>query len=62
MDKRKLEQFKKQTIDSADELNILKIVNSSKMNEALIDNVERMNDLEFVVKQKAQLKYLQDKQ
>ena len=62
MDKRKLEQFKKQTIDSADELNILKIVNSSKMNEALIDNVERMNDLEFVVKQKSQLKYLQDKQ
>ena len=41
-----------------DELNILKIVNSSKMNEALMDNVERMLDLEFVVKQKAQLKYL----
>ena len=58
MDKRKLEQFKKQSIDNVDELNILKIVNSSKMNEALMDNVERMLDLEFVVKQKAQLKYL----
>ena len=58
MDKRKLEHFKKQSIDNVDELNILKIVNSSKMNEALMDNVERMLDLEFVVKQKAQLKYL----
>ena len=58
MDKRKLEQFKKQSIDNVDELNILKIVNSSKMNEALMDNVEKMLDLEFVVKQKAQLKYL----
>ena len=50
MDKRKLEHFKKQSIDNVDELNILKIVNSSKMNEALMDNVERMLDLEFVVK------------
>ena len=32
------------------------------MNEALMDNTERMLDLEFVVKQKAQLKYLQAKQ
>ena len=32
------------------------------MNEALMDNAERMFDLEFIVKQKAQLKYLQVKQ
>ena len=61
MDKRKLEQFKKQSIDSADELNISKLVHSNKMNEALMDNAERMFDLEFIVKQKAQLKYMQVK-
>ena len=37
------------------------ILNSTKVNEALLNNVERMFDLEFELKQKAQLKYLQAK-
>ena len=51
MDKRKLEQFKKQsTYNTADEMNISKLVHSKKMNEALMDNVARMIDLEFIIK------------
>ena len=36
MDKRRLEQFKKQQYESSDEMNVQKIINSSKINEALI--------------------------
>ena len=61
MDKRKLDQFKKLSIDSG-EANIQKFVNSEKINETLLDHTERMFDLEFIIKQKAQLKYLEVKQ
>ena len=37
------------------------ILNSTKVNEALINHVEAMFELEFILKQKAQLKYLQVK-
>mmetsp|Transcript_28678 Transcript_28678/g.33698 ORF Transcript_28678/g.33698 Transcript_28678/m.33698 type:complete len:138 (-) Transcript_28678:184-597(-) len=60
MDKRKLEQFKRQAED-AEELNIHKLINSPKMNEALVGNAAVMFDLEFILRQKAQLKYLQVK-
>ena len=58
MDKRKLEQFKRQQTE-LEENNIHALINSSKMNEALIDNAAAMYDLEFILRQKAQLKYLQ---
>ena len=53
MDKRKLEQFKKQQEATADDQNIHKLINSRKMNEALLDNAAAMFDLEFLLKQKA---------
>ena len=62
MDKRKLDQFKKLSIDSPNDSNIQKFVNSDKINNALLDHTERMFDLEFIVKQKAQLTYFQAKQ
>ena len=61
MDKRKLEQFKRQAEESSEEMNIHKLINSAKMNEALVGNAAAMFDLEFILKQKAQLKYLQAK-
>ena len=62
MDKRRLEQFKKQQYESSDEMNVQKIINSSRINEALIQSAASMFDLEFILKQKAQLKFLQVKQ
>ena len=59
MDKRKLEEFKRRQEESSEEMNIHKIINSTKMNEALVMNAAAMFDLEFILKQKAQLKYLQ---
>jgi hypothetical protein len=38
------------------------ILNSSKVNEALLHHAEQMFDLEFQLKQRAQLKYLAEKQ
>jgi hypothetical protein len=61
MDLRKLDSFKRQAEESADESNIHRLINSSKINEALIENASVMFDLEFILKQKAQLKYLQAK-
>ena len=58
MDLRKLDRFKRQAEESADESNIHFLINSSKINQALIDNASVMFDLEFILKQKAQLKYL----
>ena len=62
MDKRKLDQFKKLSIEDGEVKSIQKFVNSEKINESLLDHSERMFDLEFIVKQKAQLKYLETKQ
>lgn len=52
MDKRKLEQFKKQAEDD-EEMNIHKLINSPKMNEALVINAGAMLDLDFILRQKA---------
>jgi len=38
------------------------IVNSKRINEALLDKAEELFALEFTLKQKAQLKYMQEKQ
>jgi hypothetical protein len=38
------------------------IINSKKINEAFLESAEEMFELEFTLKQKAQLKYLQVKQ
>lgn len=61
MDKRKLEEFKRRQDEQSEEINIHQIINSNKMNEALIANASAMFDLEFILKQKAQLSYLQYK-
>ena len=50
MDKRKLEEFKRRQEESSDEMNSHKIINSEKMNEALIGNAAAMFDLEFILK------------
>ena len=42
-------------------MNIHQIINSTKMNEALVENAGAMFELEFILKQKAQLSYLQYK-
>ncbi len=52
MDRRKLDLFKKQA-EEEEEQNIHKLINSSKMNEALVENAAVMFDLEFILKQKA---------
>ena len=57
MDRRKLEAFKRQQVE-LEENNIHLLINSNKMNEALIDNASAMFDLEFILRQKAQLRYL----
>jgi hypothetical protein len=36
-------------------------LNSPKVNEAVLDNIEVMFETEFILKQKAQLKYLESK-
>jgi hypothetical protein len=43
-------------------LTIDDIINSRKINEVLLDKAEELFHLEFTLKQKAQLKYLQEKQ
>jgi len=60
MDQRKLESFKRHAEDE-EELNIHRLINSTKMNEALVENAATMFELEFLLRQKAQLKYLQRK-
>jgi len=52
MDKRKIEAFKKVN-QSTEDFKINQIINSTKVNEALLDNVEHMFELEFVLKQRA---------
>lgn len=37
------------------------IINSKRINEVLLDKAEELFSLEFNLKQKAQLKYLQEK-
>lgn len=49
MDRRKLEQFKRQA-EEAEDQNIHKIINSSKMNEALVGNAAAMFGLEFMLR------------
>jgi|LauGreDrversion4_2_1035121.scaffolds.fasta_scaffold1217559_1 hypothetical protein len=67
MDRRKVEAFRKeseseQLLLDSENLKLQKIVNSRKVNLALLDNAQKMFDLEFELKQKAQLKYMQAKQ
>lgn len=54
MDRRKIEQFKESeqanTGEISDNLRMHQIINSKKVNEALLDNVEQMFDLEFTLK------------
>jgi hypothetical protein len=38
------------------------IINSRKINEVLLEKTEELFDLEFMLKQKAQLKYMKEKQ
>ena len=65
MDRRKIEKFKAENEahsgDIAENMRIHQIVNSKKVNEALLDQTEELFELEFTLKQKAQLKYLQVK-
>ena len=42
-----------------DLFSVQNIVNSKKVNQVLLNNVENMIDLEFDIKMKAQLQYLQ---
>lgn len=42
-------------------MNIHKLINSPKMNEALVANAGLMLDLDFILRQKAQLRYMQVK-
>ena len=60
MDKRKLEKFKRQA-EEEEEINIHRIINSNQMNDALVNNAAAMFDLDFVLRQKAQLNYLKEK-
>ena len=53
MDKRKLDHFKKQAQDFSEDTNMREILNSTQINQALIDNAETMLGLEFILKQKA---------
>jgi hypothetical protein len=62
MDKRKLQQIETNREIERESLTIEDIVNSKRINEALLDKAEELFALEFSLKQKAQLKYMQEKQ
>jgi hypothetical protein len=62
MDKRKLQQIESNKEIENESLTIEDIVNSKRINEVLLDKAEELFTLEFTLKQKAQLKYLQEKQ
>jgi hypothetical protein len=61
MDKRKLKQIETNREIERESLTIEDIVNSKRINELLLDKAEELFTLEFNLKQKAQLKYLQEK-
>lgn len=65
MDKRKIAKFKQDQDTNEGVLTegqrTQQILNSKSVNEALLYNAEQMFDIEFALKQKAQLKYLQKK-
>lgn len=61
MDKRKLQQIEANREIERESLTIEDIVNSKRINEVLLDKAEELFSLEFNLKQKAQLKYLQEK-
>lgn len=62
MDKRKLQQIESNREIEKETITIEDIVNSKRINEVLLDKAEELFTLEFTLKQKAQLKYLQEKQ
>lgn len=62
MDTRKLQQIETNKEMERDSITIEDIVNSKRINEVLLDKAEELFALEFTLKQKAQLKYLQEKQ
>ena len=61
MDKRKLQQIESNREIERETITIEDIVNSKRINEVLLDKAEELFTLEFTLKQKAQLKYLQEK-
>lgn len=60
MDRRKLQQIESNR--EMETISVEDIVNSKRVNEALLDKAEELFALEFTLKQKAQLKYMQEKQ
>ena len=62
MDKRKLQQLEHNREIERESVTIEDIVNSKRINEVLLDKTEELFGLEFTLKQKAQLKYMQEKQ
>lgn len=61
MDKRKLQQLEHNREIERESITIEDIVNSKRINEVLLDKAEELFALEFTLKQKAQLKYMQEK-
>jgi hypothetical protein len=69
MDRRKVVDYRKSVEEAenyeanifSDQQRLQQVINSSKVNEALLNNVDAMFNIEFNIKQKAQLKYLQVK-
>lgn len=61
MDRRKLKQIETNKEMERESITIEDIVNSKRINEVLLDKAEELFMLEFTLKQKAQLKYLQEK-
>eukprot|EP00347_Sterkiella_histriomuscorum_P001492 403371827 len=62
MDKRRLKKVENELQIEQEKLTIEDIVNSKKVNTLLLDKCEELFTLEFNLKQKAQLKYLQVQQ
>ena len=50
MDKRKLEQYARVELEMSEEIRVHELVNSSRVNDALLNNAESMFDLEFLLR------------
>ncbi|CDW71814.1 UNKNOWN [Stylonychia lemnae] len=62
MDKRRLQKVENELQIEQEKITIEDVINSKRVNNLLLDKAEELFTLEFNLKQKAQLKYLQIKQ
>ena len=50
MDKRKLEHYARVELEMSEEIRVHELVNSSRVNDALLNNAENMFDLEYLLR------------